>query len=121
MAVQEEVVLRYVDTSSRLLLGKDFMRKHVIPYMDTSRTEKCKTIEGATIIVYDADTESEHLLKLKQWKTKSYVLTSSWRKKFVTRMDLKEDDVLGFKWDDSKFHISMLDRAATSSNNNQEI
>nr|GMD68241.1 putative B3 domain-containing protein At1g78640 [Ipomoea batatas] len=43
----------------------------------------CENRGGLRVKIWDLDTESEHQLNLKQWKTGSFVLNSNWNTEFV--------------------------------------
>ncbi|KAG8371116.1 hypothetical protein BUALT_Bualt13G0053300 [Buddleja alternifolia] len=88
-----------VDSSSRLLLGKVRVREHILPHLIRNGAVLVET-EGAEIPIWDVDTRSEHVLVLKTWKTKSYVLKKNWTKDFVNRRSLKENHEIGLRWDD---------------------
>ncbi|XP_019167841.1 PREDICTED: putative B3 domain-containing protein At1g78640 [Ipomoea nil] len=89
----------YVNSSSRLLLAKDDVKKYVLPLMDEERCATCQSREGLRVKIWDLDTFSEHELSLKQWKTRSFLLTSNWSMEFVKRRNLQEGDCIGLLWD----------------------
>ncbi|KAI5677151.1 hypothetical protein M9H77_08101 [Catharanthus roseus] len=108
-----------VDSSSRLLLSREFVEQRIIPILrqnHSSETEQlCKSIDGFGIQIYDADTttdensSSSYTLVLKRWKTNSYVFTGNWKKGFVKRRNLKENDQIAIFWDQTqqRFYFSL--------------
>ncbi|KAI3436933.1 Peptidase A1 domain-containing protein [Psidium guajava] len=99
---------------SRLLIGKDFARSHVLRWMSKETASQVESDKGASVIVRDADTCSEHRLVFMYWATsKSYVLKGGWIKQFVKRRGLAAGDEIGLYWDTiaSKFHFSLLHKA----------
>ena len=99
-----------VDSSSRLLLGKEGVEKHVLPLLGNQFAQECETTEGGNIIIFDLDTRSEHRLVMKRWSTGSFVLTSNWVKEFVSRRGLEKQDEIGMYWDpyNLRFCFSLL-------------
>ncbi|PSR89942.1 B3 domain-containing protein [Actinidia chinensis var. chinensis] len=99
-----------VDGSSRLLLGKEGVEKHVLPLLGNNLAHECATTEGGNVIIFDLDTRSEHRLVMKRWSTGSFVLTSNWVKEFVSRRGLERHDEIGMYWDpySSRFCFSLL-------------
>lgn len=87
------------DSSSRLLLGRDLVLYGIIKYLDQSRAKRCETVDGAKIQVHDLDTNSNHELVLKMWKSNSFVFTGNWNKDFVRRRNLQKNDEIGLYWD----------------------
>nr|GME09837.1 equilibrative nucleotide transporter 3-like [Ipomoea batatas] len=77
-----------VNLSARLLLPKEEIRKYVLPLMDMESCRACENRDGLRVKIWDLDTESEHQLSLKQWKTGSFLLTSNWIIEFVKRRSL---------------------------------
>ncbi|GFZ17870.1 hypothetical protein Acr_26g0011400 [Actinidia rufa] len=99
-----------VDGSSRLLLGKEGVEKHVLPLLGNNLAHECATTAGGNVIIFDLDTRSEHRLVMKRWSTGSFVLTSNWVKEFVSRRGLEKHDEIGMYWDpfNSRFCFSLL-------------
>ncbi|KAK3430401.1 hypothetical protein EUGRSUZ_E02134 [Eucalyptus grandis] len=82
--------------------------------MDEERARRVKSSEGANVVVWDADTRSEHRLVFAYWGLSgSYVLKGCWTKEFVQRRGLAEGDEIGIHWDPivSKFDFSFLHKA----------
>ncbi|KAK3430406.1 hypothetical protein EUGRSUZ_E02128 [Eucalyptus grandis] len=78
------------------------------------RARRVKSSKGADVVVWDADTCSEHQLVFAYWASSgSYVLKGCWMKEFVQRRGLAEGDEIRIHWDPvaSKFHFSLLRRA----------
>ncbi|XP_019176877.1 PREDICTED: putative B3 domain-containing protein At1g78640 [Ipomoea nil] len=100
--IKKRLSLSDVNDSSRLLLDKEYVRKYILPLMDDERRAACQSTAGLGVKVWDLDTISEHDLRLKQWKTGSFLLTSNWRMEFVKRRNLKEGDSIGLMWDFEK-------------------
>ncbi|KAM7494239.1 hypothetical protein LguiB_028848 [Lonicera macranthoides] len=100
-----------VDRSSRLLLSTKAVEKYVLSSMDENDARLCRTGRGKEFVVWDADDSSPHNLFLKKWaNTKYFVLTSNWKKNFVTRKGLKRGDKIGLAWDGAKFYFKLLNR-----------
>ncbi|KAK3430423.1 hypothetical protein EUGRSUZ_E02074 [Eucalyptus grandis] len=125
--VSTELVLRYdpykikktltksdLGQLSRLLIPRAGVATYVLPCMDEERARRAKSSEGAEVVVWDADTRSEHQLVFAYWASSgSYVLKGCWMKEFVQRRGLAEGDEIGICWDSiaSKFHFSLLRKA----------
>nr|GLL41626.1 putative B3 domain-containing protein At1g78640 [Ipomoea trifida] len=88
-----------VNLSSRLLLPKEEIIKYVLPLMDMESRTACENRDGLRVKIWDLDTESEHQLRLKQWKTGSFVLNSNWNTEFVKRRSLQLGDTISMCWD----------------------
>nr|GMD70367.1 putative B3 domain-containing protein At1g78640 [Ipomoea batatas] len=88
-----------VNLSSRLLLPKEEIIKYVLPLMDMESPTACENRGGLRVKIWDLDTESEHQLSLKQWKTGSFVLNSNWNTEFVKRRSLQLGDTISMCWD----------------------
>nr|GMD63282.1 putative B3 domain-containing protein At1g78640 [Ipomoea batatas] len=88
-----------VNLSSRLLLPKEEIIKYVLPLMDMESSTACENRGGLRVKIWDLDTESEHQLSLKQWKTGSFLLNSNWNKEFVKRRSLQLGDTISMCWD----------------------
>ncbi|KAL2557911.1 uncharacterized protein Fot_02650 [Forsythia ovata] len=101
-----------VDSSSRLLIGRKQVFKHIIPFFTNNPSEFCQNIEGIRVTVFDVDTLTEHMLTLKKWKTNSFVLFNNWMKNFVSRRQLKVNDEIGLRWDvnASRLEFTVLER-----------
>nr|GMD70364.1 putative B3 domain-containing protein At1g78640 [Ipomoea batatas] len=96
-----------VNLSSRLLLPKEEIIKYVLPLMDMEIRTACENRDGLRVKIWDLDTESEHQLSLKQWKTGSFVLNSNWNTEFAKRRSLQLGDTISMCWD---FEIRFLFR-----------
>ncbi|XP_030549235.1 uncharacterized protein LOC115754377 [Rhodamnia argentea] len=99
---------------SRLLIGRDFAKSHLLRWMSKDTVSQVESDKGATVIVRDADTCSEHRLVFMYWvSSKSYVLKGGWNKEFVKRRGLEAGDEVGLYWDTlaSKFLFSRLHKA----------
>jgi hypothetical protein len=98
--------------SSRLLLARDGVKKHILPQWDANRIESLHE-EGVQVCVWDCDTKSEHQLVFKRWASGSYVLIGKWIKEFVERKVLNKGDEIGLYWDqtNSRFNFRILNRA----------
>ncbi|KAK4432318.1 hypothetical protein Salat_0993900 [Sesamum alatum] len=107
---QKELTGSDVNGSCRCLLSKEFVRNHVIPFMNENQARDCQTKEGTKVNVRDEDEGTDHQLMLKVWSTNSFVLTK-WRGEFVRRRNLKANDVVGLRWDGSSFHFKLLKKA----------
>ncbi|XP_075515938.1 putative B3 domain-containing protein At1g78640 [Primulina tabacum] len=94
-----------VDGSSRLLLGKQLVKDHILPNIENFDVKR-----GVEITVYDVDTRTVHTLLLKTWITDSYVLVNGWMKDFVRRRVLRKNDEIGLRWEetDGRFEFSLL-------------
>nr|GMD22437.1 putative B3 domain-containing protein At1g78640 [Ipomoea batatas] len=97
--IKKRLSLSDVNDSSRLLLGKEDVKKHVLELMDEERSVACESLEGLRGKMWDLDTGSEHELSLKKWQTGSFLLTSNWSKEFVRRRNLQVGDCNGLRWD----------------------
>ncbi|KAI5683405.1 hypothetical protein M9H77_04633 [Catharanthus roseus] len=105
-----------IDSSSRLLLGRDVVSFGILPFLDPRYAQRCETVDGTRINVHDLDTNSDHLLVLKMWKSNSFVLIGSWKRGFVKRRNLHKTNEIGQYWDkencrlnftvQKKFHVS---------------
>ncbi|XP_030517814.1 putative B3 domain-containing protein At1g78640 [Rhodamnia argentea] len=98
---------------SRLLIPRAGVLSHVLPCMSKERVEQVES-EGAKVVVWDADTRSEHRLVFVYWiSSKSYVLKGGWNKVFVQRKGLADGDEIGIYWDPivSRFVFSLLRKA----------
>ncbi|XP_019170439.1 PREDICTED: putative B3 domain-containing protein At1g78640 [Ipomoea nil] len=88
-----------VNLSSRLLLPKEEITKYVLPLMDMESCKACQNRNGLRVKIWDLDTESQHQLTLKQWKTGSFLLTNNWNTEFVKRRSLHPGDTISLCWD----------------------
>nr|GLL41612.1 putative B3 domain-containing protein At1g78640 [Ipomoea trifida] len=88
-----------VNLSARLLLPKEEIIKYVLPLMDMESCRACENRDGLRVKIWDLDTESEHQLSLKQWKTGSFLLTSNWIIEFVKRRSLLQGETISMCWD----------------------
>ncbi|KAE8098889.1 hypothetical protein FH972_016920 [Carpinus fangiana] len=109
------VIKKTVQTSdvgdlAKLLLPAGLVRQHILPMWDAETIEKIK--DGLGVVVWDCDTNSEHQMDFKQWKSGSYVLIKQWTNEFVRRRTLKKGDEVGLYWDkiNSRFNFSVLKR-----------
>ncbi|KAK4429891.1 hypothetical protein Salat_1289800 [Sesamum alatum] len=94
--MKKVLTLSDVDGSSKLLLAKVLVQKHILPHVMCNPEEG----EGVEINVWDVDTASEHMLVLKFWtSSKCFVFVKNWANDFVRR-DLEEKDQIGLRWDD---------------------
>ncbi|KAL2455714.1 Uncharacterized protein Adt_07503 [Abeliophyllum distichum] len=101
-----------VDGSSRLLIGRRQVLTHITPFFTNNPSEFCQDKEGIRVTVFDVDTLTEHMLTLKKWKTNSFVLLNNWKKNFVSRRQLEENDEVGLRWDvnASRLEFAVLER-----------
>ncbi|CAL8157254.1 unnamed protein product [Prunus armeniaca] len=61
------------------LLGRSLVEKHVMPCLDEEFGQRVSSREGARVIVHDCDTNSNHQLILKYYKSSdSYVFGRKW-------------------------------------------
>ncbi|XP_059442223.1 B3 domain-containing protein At2g33720-like [Corylus avellana] len=109
------VIKKTIQTSdvgdlARLLLAAGSVKHHILTMWDAETIEKIK--DGLGVVVWDKDTNSEHQMEFKQWKSGSYVLIKQWTNEFVKRRDLKRGDEVGLYWDqtNSRFNFSVLKR-----------
>ncbi|TXG69189.1 hypothetical protein EZV62_004124 [Acer yangbiense] len=87
---------------SRLLIYKEYVETHVLPSMADEVKQVLHSQDGLRVGVWDYDTRSLHQLDFKIWpSSKSYVLTLNWKKDFVKRRNLKENDQIALFWDGS--------------------
>nr|GMD68157.1 putative B3 domain-containing protein At1g78640 [Ipomoea batatas] len=91
---------------SRLLLPKEEIIKYVLPLMDMESPTACENRGGLRVKIWDLDTESEHQLSLKQWKTGSFLLNSNWNREFVKRRSLQLGDTISMCWDFENLRVS---------------
>lgn len=97
-----------ISNMSRLLLGKELVKKLVLPVLGVDDVDNNG---GIQVRIWDVDTHSMHSLIFKKWVTsQSYVFMGTWRKDFVIRRGLKEGDEIGFHWDayNKYFNFSLL-------------
>ncbi|CAI9783144.1 unnamed protein product [Fraxinus pennsylvanica] len=101
-----------VDGSSRLLIGRNRVLTHIVSFFTNDPSEFCQNNEGLRVRVFDVNTRTEHMLTLKKWKTKSFVLLDKWKKHFMNRRKLKENDEVGLRWDvnSSRLEFTVLRR-----------
>nr|GLL17351.1 putative B3 domain-containing protein At1g78640 [Ipomoea trifida] len=100
--IKKRLSVSDVNDSARLLLGKEYVRKHILALIDEEKRAACESTGGLRVKVWDLDTNSEHDLRLKQWKTGSFLLTSNWTMEFVKRRNLQVGDAIGLTWDSEK-------------------
>ncbi|KAK0595010.1 hypothetical protein LWI29_002536 [Acer saccharum] len=96
---------------SRLLIPKSCVETHVLPFIADAVKQVLHSKDGLRVGVCDYDTQSLHQLDFKKWpSSKSYVLTLNWRKDFVKRRNLKENDQIALSWDPytSRFWFRVL-------------
>ncbi|KAK1575796.1 hypothetical protein Q3G72_008344 [Acer saccharum] len=99
---------------SRLLIYKGCVETHVLPSMADAVKNVLHSKDGLRVGVWDYDTQSLHQLDFKYWRSsKSYVLTLNWKKDFVKRRNLKENDQIALFWDPdaSSFWFRVLHRS----------
>ncbi|TXG69188.1 hypothetical protein EZV62_004123 [Acer yangbiense] len=85
---------------SRLLIYKGCVETHVLPSMADAVKYVLHSKDRLRVSVWDYDTQSLHQLDFKYWpSSKSYVLTLKWKKDFVKRRNLKENDQIALFWD----------------------
>nr|GLL42048.1 putative B3 domain-containing protein At1g78640 [Ipomoea trifida] len=96
--IHERLSKSDVNLSSRLLLPKEEIIKYVLPLMDMESRTACENRDRLRVKIWDLDTESEHQLSLRQWKTGSFLLNSNWNKEFVKRRSLHEGDTISMCW-----------------------
>ncbi|KAL2240023.1 B3 domain-containing protein At2g33720 [Sesamum indicum] len=105
-----------VDNSARCLLEKSSVKEHILPHLRDN--DMLKLWRGVEVVVWDVDTESEHVLVLRRWKSSgSYVLHKNWLSDFVMRRGLEMNDVIGLRWDDenSRLEFKLLQKNLFSS------
>ncbi|KAJ4957076.1 hypothetical protein NE237_013859 [Protea cynaroides] len=101
---------------SRLILPRDQVEKHVLPFFNPEEEKGVLRSEnGFHFRVKDVDEDSSHLLSFKRVKsTRSYKLGLNWISQFVKRRRLQKGDVIGMLWDNygtRGFYFSVLERA----------
>lgn len=106
-----------VDGSSRLLIGRNQVLAHIAPFFTNDPSKFCQNNEGLRFAVFDVDTRIEYMLTLKKWKTNSFVLLDKWKKHFVDRRTLEENDEVGLRWD---VNASRLEFTVLRRHHNQE-
>ncbi|KAF2322392.1 hypothetical protein GH714_013284 [Hevea brasiliensis] len=97
----------------RLLVASLLVRNHILPLLSRETIEQIEK-DGATVPVWDCDTNIEQHMALKHWhSSKSYVFIKGWMIQFVKRRNLVEGDLIGIYWDpsNSRFSFSLLERA----------
>ncbi|KAL1811518.1 hypothetical protein ACET3Z_021583 [Daucus carota] len=106
------------DRLYRLTLCKDMVQNHIIKVWEEAgrvdEIEKVVSDEGVAIKVWDYERERAYELKLKKLSSsKSFIISGSWRTKFVKERRLKRGDTIGLYWSTSKsrFVFSVLARA----------
>lgn len=78
---------------SRLMLKTDWVEKYFLPRLNVEQVE---SESGVPVRVLDLDTDSEHELVFKLWKSSSsFILNNGWVKEFVKRRNLKRGDQIG--------------------------
>lgn len=105
--IKKNLLKSDTDGSSRLLLGKQLVKDHILPYIGEFDGK-----QGTKLDVYDVDTRTEHTLLLKTWQTESFVLVKGWMKDFVRRRKLHMNDIIGLRWEenDARFEFTVLRR-----------
>ncbi|CAK7350773.1 unnamed protein product [Dovyalis caffra] len=113
--------------SCRLLVSSDLVETHILPFLNKDQIkqvvgvgnqENQETKSGLKVWVWDMNTETIHQLVFKRWgSSKTYIFNDGWTKYFVKRRNLIEGDQIGLFWDidHSRFHFSVLTRAAAVS------
>ncbi|KAK4338627.1 hypothetical protein RND71_043114 [Anisodus tanguticus] len=102
-----------VNGASRLLLPRQQVKNYILPFMDEQQQAIiCEELCGVDVTVFDMDTETEHILTLKKWKTNCFQLVKAWTTEFVKRRNLKQDDLIEIRWekDNSRFCFRVLRR-----------
>ncbi|KAL2481293.1 B3 domain-containing protein [Abeliophyllum distichum] len=88
-----------INSSSRLLIGRNEVLRHIAPFFTDNPSEFCQNNERIYTIVYDVNTHTGHTLTLAKWKTNSFVLINNWLQQFVKRRLLMVNDEVGLRWD----------------------
>ncbi|KAF8035377.1 hypothetical protein BT93_C1413 [Corymbia citriodora subsp. variegata] len=99
---------------SRLLIPRAYVTTYVLPSMSEETVTRVMSSKGAAVIVWDADTRSEHRLAFAFWASSgAYVLKGCWIKEFVQRRGLVARDEIGIYWDPTanRFNFSLLCKA----------
>ncbi|KAF8029121.1 hypothetical protein BT93_E1715 [Corymbia citriodora subsp. variegata] len=99
---------------ARLLIPRACVTTYVLPCMSEETVTRVMSSKGADVIVWDADTHSQHRLMFAFWaSTGAYVLKGCWIKEFVQRRGLAACDEIGIYWDPTAnmFHFSLLRKA----------
>ncbi|KAF8029056.1 hypothetical protein BT93_E1659 [Corymbia citriodora subsp. variegata] len=99
---------------SRLLIPRACVTTYVLPCMSEETVTRVMSSKGADVIVWDADTRSQHRLVFAFWASSgAYVLKGCWNKEFVQRRGLAPRDEIGIYWDPTanRFHFSLLRKA----------
>ncbi|KAF8028809.1 hypothetical protein BT93_E1460 [Corymbia citriodora subsp. variegata] len=94
---------------SRLLIPRACVTTYVLPCMSEETVTRVMSSKGADVIVWDADTRSQHRLVFAFWASSgAYVLKGCWNKEFVQRRGLVAGDEIGIYWDPTanRFHFS---------------
>ncbi|KAA8525224.1 hypothetical protein F0562_006912 [Nyssa sinensis] len=114
--IKKKLTQSDVDGSSRLLLGKELVQKHILHFLDDHRTKLCSSLEGLEVTIFDNDTGTEHPLVVNTWPgTSSKALTSKWKQEFVKKRSLKVDDEIGLFWDrcSSRLYFRLMKHASS--------
>ncbi|KAL2502647.1 uncharacterized protein Fot_36495 [Forsythia ovata] len=103
-----------INGSSRLLIGRNKVLRHIAPFFTDNPSEFCQNNERIYAIVYDVDTHTGHTLTLAKWKTNSFVLINNWSQQFVKRRLLMVNDEVGLRWDayNARLEFTVLRRHA---------
>ncbi|KAL2515847.1 uncharacterized protein Fot_29818 [Forsythia ovata] len=101
-----------IDGSSRLLIGRNRVLTHITPFFTNKSSEFCQNKEGIRVTVFYVNTLTEHMLTLKKWTTNSFLLLNNWKRNFVKRRQLKENDEVGLRLDvnTSRLEFTVLER-----------
>ncbi|XP_048131578.1 putative B3 domain-containing protein At1g78640 [Rhodamnia argentea] len=85
---------------SRLLITRNSAKNHLLQLMSWETETEVISGEGADVIVWDDDTNSEHRLVFICWQSsETYVLRGGWIREFVRRRGLEAGDEVGIYWD----------------------
>ena len=101
----------------RLLVPADIARNLILPVLEVKTDDDALTNKGFLVRIWDVNTESEHKLNFKLWKSSGgYIFNRWWMEDFVKRRDLKRGDEIGFHWDPYKrqFDFSVIKRAGNT-------
>ncbi|EEF29761.1 B3 domain-containing protein At2g33720 [Ricinus communis] len=109
-------ILKESDLGSlcRLLISTALIKNHILPFLSNDVAEEVNSNHGATVILWDIDTATEHKLTLKKWiSCGSFVFNDGWTQNFVKRRNLKKGDEIGIVWDiaSSRFNFTVIRRA----------
>ncbi|XP_039169442.1 putative B3 domain-containing protein At1g78640 [Eucalyptus grandis] len=117
--IKKQLMESDVNGSSRLLLPLDCLNAHVFPKMGEEMVRRIRGGDDEKVLVLDMDTEREHQLVFRRWKSGSYVLKGGWTKLFVRGLGLEIGDEIGMFWDEAsgKFYFKVLHKVALGTGN----